>query len=233
MSEKISLLEKLGKARIDFQSASIKKTGKNKFVGFDYYELSDVLPKINELSKNYRFICVVSFNAETASLKVIDIDDQNQSVEFTSPMAGVNLKGAHEIQNMGAVQTYMRRYLYMMAFEIVECDTFDGAQGKKEPENGKPTNGNGNGKPINEQEAEKEKIGEKIGEILETKNPDGQPYFRDQEIANERKEYMSGSLQSVKKQYEKLQKYLETRKANFKPIPFGDEHPNFKDDLPE
>ena len=217
MGEKISLLEKLGKARIDFQSASIKKTGKNKFVGFDYYELSDVLPKINELSKTYRFICVVSFNAETASLKVIDIDDQNQSVEFTSPMAGVNLKGAHEIQNMGAVQTYMRRYLYMMAFEIVECDTFDGGLGKKEPENGKPTNGqNGkppeNGKPETN-EVEKEKIGKLIGEILETKNPEGLPYFREQEIAMERENYMSGDLQSVIKQHEKLQKYLEARKG--------------------
>jgi hypothetical protein len=230
MSEKVSLLEKLGQARIDFQSAGIKKTGKNSYVGFEYYELSDILPKINELSNQYRFICAVSFNSETALLKIIDIDDQNQFIEFASPMAGVNLKGAHDIQNMGAVQTYMRRYLYMMAFEIVEYDTFDGSMGKKEPQNTphKSTpNSNETTAPINEQ---KIKIGKEIGEILETKNPDGQPYFKELEIEQERKYFTTGNLQAAEKQLEKLKKFLETRKANYKPIP--EEQPEFQDDIP-
>ena len=31
----------------------------------------------------------------------------------------------HDVQNLGAVQTYLRRYLYVNAFEIVEHDTLD------------------------------------------------------------------------------------------------------------
>jgi len=77
------------------------------------------------------------------------------------------------------------------------------------PMNGKPPE---NGKPETN-EVEKEKIGKLIGEILETRNPEGLPYFREQEIAMERENYMSGDLQSVIKQHEKLQKYLEARKG--------------------
>ena len=31
-------------------------------------------------------------------------------------------KGCHEVQNLGAVQTYLKRYLYQNCFEIVEAD---------------------------------------------------------------------------------------------------------------
>ena len=46
-------------------------------------------------------------------------------------MASAQLKGVHEIQNLGAVETYQRRYLYMVAFEIVEADVLDAVQGKE------------------------------------------------------------------------------------------------------
>ena len=34
----------------------------------------------------------------------------------------------HEVQNLGAVQTYIKRYLYVNAFEIVEQDAIDKSQ---------------------------------------------------------------------------------------------------------
>ena len=39
------------------------------------------------------------------------------------------MKGAHAIQNLGAVETYQRRYLYLAAFEIVENDGLDATLG--------------------------------------------------------------------------------------------------------
>ena len=50
-------------------------------------------------------------------------------------MAKAELKGAHEIHNLGAVQTYQRRYLWMTALELVEHDAIassDGGQTKPE-----------------------------------------------------------------------------------------------------
>ena len=43
------------------------------------------------------------------------------------------LKGAHAIQNLGAVQTYMRRYLWVTAMEIVENDYLDHVHNKNAP----------------------------------------------------------------------------------------------------
>jgi hypothetical protein len=42
-------------------------------------------------------------------------------------MAEANLKGAHPIQNLGAVLSYQRRYLWMAAMELVEGDAVDSA----------------------------------------------------------------------------------------------------------
>ena len=248
MSEqKPNLLEKLGKSRIDFQAAEIKKTGKNSYVGFDYYELHDILPKINELSLQYRFICAVSFNSEMATLTITDIDDKAQTVTFTSPMADVNLKGAHSIQNLGAVQTYMRRYLYMIAFEIVECDSFDGSMGSKDSNKSeKPTTAlkNNNGvsnqpqsqapKPQNKTPPiiEKDAIGKTIGEILKTLNQDGLSLFTKEEIEAERNIFYHGNTQAVKVQYDRLKKELEKRIAAYVPIPFEDDYP-FEQEEPE
>jgi|GEM_PF-3173832 len=229
MSDKAILLEKLGRARLDFQSANIKKSGRNNHIGFEYYELHDILPKINELANQYRFVCMVSFDIEKATLKIVDIDDQKQTLEFASPMAGVSLKGAHDIQNMGAVQTYMRRYLYMMAFEIVECDTYDGSQGKenKTPPASAPKNGQQpkrQGKPPSDKYVEGKALVARIGEIMKTLAPNGDPYFSDADKAHAKEIIGTNDLGKVGDYLAILEKEL----AKFQASP--DDH--FKDDVP-
>jgi hypothetical protein len=51
-----------------------------------------------------------------------------------SPMGSANLKGCHEIQNIGACETYSTRYLWTAALCIVEHDALDATTGKSEPE---------------------------------------------------------------------------------------------------
>ena len=122
------------------------------------------------------------------------------------------------------------KYACLQMFCIPTEDIVD--PDSETPPHSTPKNGNGkppeNNKPTNEQEAEKEKIGKLIGEILETQNPEGKPYFKDFEITNERNDYMKNNLQAVLKQHERLQKWLETRKASFKPSP---ESEDFQDDI--
>ena len=60
---------------------------------------------------------------------LINAENPEEQIEYTSPMGSVNLKGAHEIQNIGAVQTYLRRYLFLTAFNIAEHDELDYVQG--------------------------------------------------------------------------------------------------------
>ena len=67
-----------------------------------------------------------------AYLQINDVDD-GTSIMFTSPMSSAALKGCHDVQNLGAVQTYLRRYLWTNAFEIVEHDALDATMGASEP----------------------------------------------------------------------------------------------------
>lgn len=129
--------------RVDLQDMNLKKTGENKFAGYKYYELGDILPPINKLMNAAKVAAIVSFGSEFAVLRLVNAENPEEFVEFTSPMAGATLKGAHDIQNLGAVETYQRRYLYMTAFEVVESDFFDATQGKpQKPERPKKkTNG--------------------------------------------------------------------------------------------
>ena len=49
-------------------------------------------------------------------------------------MSTAELKGCHAIQNLGAVETYVRRYLYFAAYEIVEAEALDRTQNKPDEE---------------------------------------------------------------------------------------------------
>lgn len=124
----MNVYEKLQKARIELQGKQMKKSGHNKFAGYQYFELGDFLPEINKLFSELGLCSTVSFGKDLAELKVINIEKPEEVVTFTSPMAEANLKGCHPIQNLGAVETYTRRYLYVAALEIVEHDAVDAAQ---------------------------------------------------------------------------------------------------------
>jgi hypothetical protein len=128
---------KLQKARMMLQAAPIKKSGHNKFAGYQYFELGDFLPTINEIFNELGLCSVISFDKELATLRVIDTDNGG-TITFTSPMADAHLKGCHPIQNMGATQTYSRRYLYVSALEIVEHDALDATTGSEAPKSAKP-----------------------------------------------------------------------------------------------
>lgn len=121
----------LQKCRVELQKKNLKKSGHNKFAGYTYYELADVLPTINQLMLENNLCSFVNFSNEIATLTIVSIED-NSTITFTSPMSSASLKGCHDVQNLGAVQTYIRRYLYTNAFEIVESDALDSTQGRDE-----------------------------------------------------------------------------------------------------
>lgn len=136
----MNIYEKLQCMRVELQNMNIKKSGYNKFAGYYYYELGDYLPAINSLMKNHKVTSIVSFGSEKATLTLVNCEKTDETIVFESPMEQATLKGAHPIQNLGAVETYSRRYLYMTAFEIVESDVIDAAQGVEDDSNNKSKN---------------------------------------------------------------------------------------------
>jgi hypothetical protein len=124
----MSALRKLNAARVRFHNSAIKKTGHNKFAGYNYFELGDFLVPALAIFNELDLCAVVSYGKDEASMTITDLDDGSQVV-ITSPMSSAALKGCHEVQNLGAVQTYLRRYLWVAALEIVEHDAIDSSEG--------------------------------------------------------------------------------------------------------
>ena len=124
----MSVHKKLMQARLALQNTELKKSGKNKFAGYQYFELGDFLPVIQTICNDVGLCGTVTFYTDIAILTITDMDDTSQFIEFKCPMSSAALKGCHEVQNLGAVQTYLRRYLWTNAFEIVEHDAIDSAK---------------------------------------------------------------------------------------------------------
>ena len=129
----MSVHKKIMQARISLQNSKLTKSGNNKFAGYKYFELGDFLPAAQRILAELGLCGIVSFGAEEATLTITDTEDNSQLV-ITSPMSTAALKGCHAVQNLGAVQTYIRRYLWVAALEIVEHDAIDMTTGKAEPE---------------------------------------------------------------------------------------------------
>lgn len=123
---------KIIKARNMLRKLELKKSGHNKFAGYQYFELGDFLPYVQAIFEEVGLCDVIYFDKDTAYMNLYDVDDGSFTV-FTSPMGSASLKGCHEVQNIGAVETYQRRYLYTTAMAIVEHDALDATTGGVEP----------------------------------------------------------------------------------------------------
>lgn len=121
---KLNLYQKVQKIRVELQEMDLKKSGLNKYADFKYYELADFLPAINKLSEKYGICNCISFDNDFATLIIYDVDSE-ATLQFTSPMRELALKGCNAIQALGGAETYSRRYLYLTAYEIVENDLSD------------------------------------------------------------------------------------------------------------
>ena len=144
-TQKRKLNESIINIRVKLQNAKLKKTGKNKFAGFDYFELADFLPKLNELmleeNINDRFV----IEDDKAKLTLIK---ENESQEYVIPFVfystpltfkkdkngnilkdkngeAIQIPSMQDIQYLGALNTYYKRYLYLNAFGITDGEVID------------------------------------------------------------------------------------------------------------
>lgn len=158
----MSVYSKLNEARVKFHSLKLEKTGHNKFAGYKYFELGDFLIPALQVFKDVGLCAVVSFDKDMAKMEIHDIEVKQmgqgpQFITITSPMGSAALKGCHEVQNIGAVETYQRRYLWTAALEIVEHDALDATTGSDKPAKAfaaphKPTDGAMEALPKDQQE---------------------------------------------------------------------------------
>lgn len=138
----MNIYEKLQLVKQDVLHANPKKSGKNKFAGYDYYELSDILPVIIESCAEHKLMTFPSFTNEVATLTAVNAEAPEEKVTIESPMRDLDIKGANAIQSLGGIETYQRRYLYMALFDITENDMFDATTTDRNPATTKPVKSN-------------------------------------------------------------------------------------------
>jgi len=122
----MTVYKKLQEARFRLVNTTIQKSGKNKFAGFEYFELGDFIPAIQKIFNEVGLCGVVSFT-DVATLTIYDADD-GTSIPFCTPIVNAENAKGQPIQSLGATHTYLRRYLWLLALEIVEHDAIDGVE---------------------------------------------------------------------------------------------------------
>ena len=144
-----NIYQKINSIKQDFLKSNVKKSGKNKNAGFEYFELVDFMPTLVELMNKYKVYSFISFTEKEATITLINVEKAEEKVIITSPVVDFksfkyekdgkgnytgnvieDLTNMNSIQKMGAIQTYIRRYLYLIAFDIVEPELFDNLSGE-------------------------------------------------------------------------------------------------------
>lgn len=125
-NSKTNIYKKLADAKLRLQTSQLQKTGWNPNLRFNYFELKDFLPTLNSILNDVGLVDCVSITKEEAVLTIYDTDDPGTQIVFKVPYA-VDENKRSTVQNLGASITYLRRYLYTTAFNIVENDVIDAA----------------------------------------------------------------------------------------------------------
>lgn len=128
--KELTVLARLQKARSELMKVQKNKSGNNKFAGFSYMELKDFLPELTEICEKEGIAEVINLRREEerAVITIFNVDNLADYVEFEVPMIEANVSKQQPIQNSGATITYYRRYLYQLAFNIVERDIVDSTE---------------------------------------------------------------------------------------------------------
>lgn len=137
----LNVFQKLMLARSMFLEAGVQKSGKNMKLKYKYFELDDIVPIATPIFKELNLIALTTFTNEVASLTVVNCENPTESITFTSPMKEIEPivssttggEVTNAIQRLGSVETYQRRYLYMIALDVVESDEMEATTGMNEP----------------------------------------------------------------------------------------------------
>lgn len=173
----LNVYQRLAQARARFLEAPVKKSGINRFAEFKYFELEDIVPPATAIFNDLGLIFLVSFEEGSAVGRLVNVDTPEEVITFKSPFIDLTTgdgkapAGMNTVQALGGSETYQRRYLYMVALDIVEADAFDVGSGKPDPEDPKPANTpKKSNRPATEAErAEtKKELIDKDGEATET-----------------------------------------------------------------
>ena len=125
---------KLIQARKMFAERGIKKTGVNRYAEFKYFTLDDIIPAKQAIFAELGLTDIIAFDKENATLLLVNADNPDETIIFSSPLEKDESLIKNPIQKLGAIETYVRRYLYLLMLDIVESDSVDAVSDKPSDE---------------------------------------------------------------------------------------------------
>ena len=124
--ETLNIYQKLINIREEFHKLELTKSGKNKFANYDYFELKDFIPSVVKLLYKHGAVTLFNIDEVQATLTLINTENTEDKITFSTPVADASGKGQLAIQSLGSQHTYLKRYLYINLLDIVESDGIDG-----------------------------------------------------------------------------------------------------------
>lgn len=123
----MTIYQKIAGIQKNLLHKELPKSGYNKFGKFKYYELEDILPSIFSECYEQELFIEFSFTNELAQLKIRNWNEPGESVITSVPMPEIVAlnKGMNVMQSEGSYITYLKRYLLVNMFLIVEKDVVD------------------------------------------------------------------------------------------------------------
>lgn len=123
----MTIYQKIAGIQKNLLQKELPKSGYNKFGNFKYHELEDILPTIFRECCNQELFIEFSFTNELAQLKIRNWNEPGESVITSVPMPEIVPlnRGMNIMQSEGSYITYLKRYLLINMFLIVEKDVVD------------------------------------------------------------------------------------------------------------
>lgn len=209
----MGLNDSIIKIRVELQNSKLTKSGENKHANFKYYELADFLPRLNELMEKEGVNDIFTIKGVQTILKLVK-GEESQEYElpferFETPKNRSGQPLMQEIQYLGALNTYYKRYLYLNAFGITDGEVIDGMENPPTP-------------PQNQalpQNANNTNYGERLMDALIAKGLDANTYgikygLNQQSTQGELKKHYEMIIKLTKEELEMLKSELANVQAN-------------------
>lgn len=123
----MSASDKIQKAKNCFKD--IKESGRNNYQKFSYLETKDIFPIIRTICDKFKLKTQFDrdmWNDKPVMKLTITDQEDNTSEKFIVNIPEINTNDPGKyMQDVGRVQTYAMRYLYIQAFEIAVPDEID------------------------------------------------------------------------------------------------------------
>ena len=130
--DKYNIHEKIIKISIELKEKKIEKRGKVSYGKscFHYFKLEDFQTELLKLFNKYKVAAYFNFLKDSSKLTILNIEDPSQSRDFSIEHPDLSLEDmqgiySKKVQELGGKTTYLKRYLFLIAFYIDEEDIIE------------------------------------------------------------------------------------------------------------